>query len=211
VYVNLLSTVSPALLLIAGFVVCFFGYRLLRLTLGLAGFGVGLASGLAIAGIIPDASQVLTIIIGIVCGILGAILAALVYKLGVFLLGAGAGVLVASIVLAATAWHHPMLIRLAAAIAGGILTLILERPLVSILSALAGGLGTAAGTFELLGWYRIATGVKTPPANYGAMIACGLILGLIGAGVQLRTAGRRGRDRRRRPPSRPPASHRGNE
>jgi hypothetical protein len=206
-----LSTVSPVLLLIAGFIVCFFGYRLLRLTLGLAGFGVGLALGLAIAGLVPGISQVLTIIIGVVCGILGAIVAALVYKLGVFLLGAGAGVLVASIVLAATAWHHPMFIRLAAGIAGGILTLVLERPLVSILSAFAGGLGTAAGTFELLGWYHVAKGVHTPPANYGAMIACGLILGLFGAGVQLRAAGRQGRGRRSRPPARAPASDRGDE
>ena len=46
---SLLTTVSPIVLLVAGFVVCFLGYRLLRLTLGLAGFGVGLALGLAIA------------------------------------------------------------------------------------------------------------------------------------------------------------------
>jgi hypothetical protein len=208
---NVLSTVSPVLLLIAGFIVCFFGYRLLRLTLGLAGFGVGLALGLAIAGLVPGISQVLTIVIGIVCGILGAIMAVLVYKLGVFLLGAGAGVLVASIVLASAGWHHPMLIRLVAAIGGGILTLVLERPLVSVLSAFAGGLGIAVGAFKLLGWYRVATGVKTPPANYGVMIACGLALGLIGAGVQLRAAGSKGRDRRRKPPSRPAASHGKNE
>ncbi len=67
---NVLTTVPPVLLLIAGSVVCFFGYRLLRLTLGLAGFGVGLALGLLVAGLVPHASQVLTIILGI--GRLGA-------------------------------------------------------------------------------------------------------------------------------------------
>jgi hypothetical protein len=184
---NVLTTVSPVLMLVAGFVVCFFGYRLLRFTLGLAGFCLGLALGFAVAGLVPGISQVLTIVLGIVCGILGAVLATVLYKLGVFLLGAGAGILVASIVLASTNWHHPVIIRLVAAIAGGILTLALERPLVSILSALAGAWGIVLGAFGLLGWYHVTAGTRTPYANYGLMIACWLALGLIGAGVQLRS------------------------
>ena len=184
---NILTTASPALLLVMGFIVCFFGYRLLRFTLGLAGFCVGLALGLAIAGLIPGISQVFTIIIGIVCGILGAVLATVLYKFGVFLLGAGAGVLVAGVVVAATGWHYPMIARVLAAIVGGVLTLVLERPLVSILSALAGGWGTTLGTFSLLGWHRATAGSRPPFTNYGLMIACWLLLSLIGAGVQLRS------------------------
>jgi len=197
---NLLSTVSPALLLIAGFVVCFFGYRLLRLTLGLAGFGVGLALGLAIAGLIPGISQAITIVIGIVCGILGAVLSSVLYKFGVFLLGAGAGALIAGVIVAATGWHYPMIARVLGAIAGGILTLILERPLISILSALAGAWGIVLGAFRLFGWHHAAAGSHKPPANYGMMIACWLVLALIGIGLQLR--GGRGQ-RRRQPPIRP--------
>jgi hypothetical protein len=197
---NMLSTVPPIALLVAGFIVCFFGYRLLRLTLGLAGFGVGLALGLTIAGLVPHASQVLTIVVGIVCGILGALAATLLYKLGVFLLGAGAGALAASVVIIATGWHHPVLIRIVAAIIGGILTLLLERPLVSILSAFAGGWGVVIGAFRLLGWYH-ATGGSRPPANYGITVACWLVLALIGAGVQLRSGSPRGK--RQHPPPRP--------
>jgi len=187
---NVLWTVSPVLLLIAGFIICFFGYRLLRLTLGLAGFGVGLALGLLIAGLIPGASQVLTIILAIVFGILGAILATALFKFGVFLLGAGVGVLVASIIVTATAWHYPMIARVLAAIVGGILTLILERPLISILSALAGAWGIVLGVFRLFGWHHVAAGSHKPPANYGPMIACWLVLGLIGIWLQLRSSHR---------------------
>jgi hypothetical protein len=187
---NLLSTVSPILLLIAGFVVCFFGYRLLRFTLGLAGFCVGLALGLAVAGLITGISQAITIIIAIVCGILGAVLASLLYRLGVFLLGAGAGALLAGIIVAATGSHHALLIRVLAAIVGGILTLVLERPLVSILSAFAGGWGIVLAAFKLFGWYHAAS-ARQPPANYGIMIACWLVLALIGAGIQLRAGGRK--------------------
>jgi len=197
---NVLSTISPVLLLIAGFVMCFFGYRLMRFTLGLAGFGVGLALGLAVAGLITGISQVLTLVIGIVCGILGAVLASVLYKFGVFLLGAGAGALIAGVIVAATGWHYPMIARVLGAIAGGILTLILERPLISILSALAGAWGIVLGAFRLFGWHHVAAGSHKPPANYGIMIACWLVLALIGVGVQLR-AGRR--QRRKPPPVRP--------
>jgi hypothetical protein len=188
---NVLSTVSPVLLLIAGFVVCFFGYRLLRFTLGLAGFCVGLALGLAVAGLIPGISQVFAIIIGIVCGILGAVLATVLYKFGVFMLGAGAGALIAGVIVAATGWHYPMLARVLAAIAGGILTLLLERSLVSILSALAGAWGIVLGAFKLLGWHPASAGARMPPANYGIMIACWLVLALIGVGIQLRSGRRK--------------------
>jgi hypothetical protein len=187
---NVLPAVSLVLLLIAGFIVCFFGYRLLRLTLGLAGFGLGLALGLAIAGLIPGASQVLTIVLGIVLGILGAIFAAVLYKFGVFLLGAGAGMLIAAAVATATAWHYPMIARVIGAVAGGILTLILERPLISILSAFAGAWGIVLGTFRLFGWHHASSDAHGPPANYGVMIACWLVLGLVGTGAQLRSSHR---------------------
>jgi MFS family permease len=192
---NVLWTVSPVLLLIAGFIICFFGYRLLRLTLGLAGFGVGLALGLLIAGLIAGVSQVLTIVLAIVFGILGAILAAALYKFGVFLLGAGTGALIAGVVVAATGWHYPMIARVLAAIAGGILTLFLERPLISILSALAGAWGIVLGAFRLFGWHHISAHPQEAPANYGVMIALWLGLGLTGVMVQLRSRHRHKRER----------------
>jgi hypothetical protein len=136
-------------------------------------------------------SQVLTIVIGIVVGILGAILATALYKFGVFLLGAGVGVLVASIIVTATAWHYPMIAGVIGAIAGGILTLILERSLVSVLAAFAGAWGIVLGAFRLFGWHHSAADARGMPANYGIMIACWLVFGLIGAGVQLRSGGRR--------------------
>jgi len=196
----MLQTVPPLALVVAGFIVCFFGYRLLRLTLGIAGFGVGLALGLTIVGFVPHASQVLTIVVAIVCGILGALAATLLYKLGAFLLGAGAGTLVAGVVIVATGWHYPLLIRLVSAIICGILTLLLERPLVSVLSAFAGSWGLVIGSFRLLGWYH-AAGAHKPPAHYGMMVACWLVLALIGAGIQLRSGSRHAG--RRRPPPRP--------
>jgi len=187
VTVSLLAAVPPALLMLAGFVLCFFGYKLLRVTLALCGFGAGLLLGLTIARLIPHANQVFTLVLGVVCGILGAVLATVLYKVGVFLVGVVAGVLVATVIVTATGWHFPMIGRVIGAIVGGILCLLLERPLVSVLSAFTGAWGLAFGTFRLFGWYHIIASARRPPANYGLMVACWLILGLIGAGVQLRS------------------------
>jgi len=189
---NVVTTVSPVLVLIVGFVLCFFGYRLLRFTLGLAGFVAGLLLGLAVAGLIPGASQVFMIIVAVVCGIIGAVVASLLYKVGVFLLGAVGGLLVASIILTATG-YNPMLVRVLAAVAGGILTLIIERPLISILSAFAGAWGIVFGAFQLLGWYHVTAGAKTPP-NYGYAVLAWVVVGAVGTAVQLRAGGRRKKD-----------------
>jgi len=190
---NVLTAVPPALVLLAGFIVCFFGYRLLRFTLALAGFGAGLGFGLTVVRLIPGTSTVFAVVVGIVCAVLGALVAALLYKVGVFLLGAGAGVLVASIILTATGWHYPMLVRVIAAVAGGILTLVIERPLVSILSAFAGAWAVVFGAFRLLGWYHVAAIATSPPANYGYMVLAWVIIGIAGSITQL-SGGRKKKD-----------------
>jgi hypothetical protein len=141
--------------------------------------------GLTVARLIPGTSQILALVVGIVCGILGAVVAALLYKVGVFLLGAVVGLLVASIILIATGWQQPMLVRVIAAVVGGILTLIIERPLVSILSAFAGAWGIVFGAFQLFGWYHVTAVAKSPPANYGYAVIAWVIVGVIGSLAQL--------------------------
>ena len=185
---NALAVAPPALLLVAGLIVCFFGYRLLHFTLILAGFGAGLALGFAVTRLIPGTSQVLALVIGIVCGVLGAVISTLLYKVGVFILGAAAGVLVAGIILSATGWHRPVLVIAVAALGCGILTLLFERPLVSVLTALAGVLGIVAGSYQLLGWYHVTAIAKSPPANCGYMVLALVIVGAIGSFAQLSRA-----------------------
>jgi len=128
-------------------------------------------------------------------GIVTAVVATLLYKVGVFLFGAGAGVLAASIVVSAAGWHYPILIRLLSGIAGGVLTLVLERPLVSVLSALAGSWGVVFGAFRLLGWWHVTSGAPFAQSRLGLAVACWLLLGLIGAGVQLRAGGKHRKER----------------
>ncbi len=192
---NALAVAPPALLLIAGFIVCFFGYRLLRFALVLAGFGAGLALGFAVARLIPGTNQVVALVIGIVCGVLGAVISTLLYKVGVFILGAVAGVLVAGIIMSATGWHQPLLVCAVAALGCGILTCLLEQPLVSVLTAFAGAWGIIAGSCQLLTWYHVTAIAGKHPANCGYMVIAWIVVGAVGSLAQF-SRGRTRRDTR---------------
>jgi hypothetical protein len=177
------NSLSPYLFIPAGFLVCFFGYRLLRITLGLAGFGVGFWVGTTVVHAVPGAGQVLLLVVGIVCGILGALAASLLYKVGVFLVGAGAGIVLAGILITVFAWHYPVLICVVAAVIGGLLTLLLERVLVSVLTALAGAWGVVFGVGRLLGGQSAA---GRPPEHLWLLTAAWAVTAILGMAVQLR-------------------------
>ncbi len=188
---------AAVLSILVGGIVCFFGYRVLRTALGVVGFAVGAVLAASGVAMIPSSTQVWVLIAALAGGIVGAVLASLLYQLGVFLLGAAAGALVASLVvtalgLAATWWMLGI-----GAVAGGILGLVLQKRIVSILTAFIGAWGVVAGTFHLLGWYSIRAGLRNPAAlkTTGAyfylMLVMWLGLGILGALVQLGMARRR--------------------
>jgi hypothetical protein len=188
---------AAVLSILVGGIVCFFGYRVLRTALGIVGFAAGAVLAASGVAMIPSSTQVWVLIAALVGGIVGAVLSALLYQVGVFLLGAAAGALVAGLVvtalgLAATWWMLGI-----GAIAGGILGLVLQKRIVSILTAFIGAWGVVAGTFHLLGWYSIRVGLRDPAAlkTTGAyfylMLVMWLGLGILGALVQLGMARRR--------------------
>ena len=182
---------AAALAIVLGTLICFFGYRLLRVTLAVAGFllgaGLGWFFASAIVGIVP----VVVIIITLVTGILGAVLAAVVFKLGVFLLGAGAGALLAGFFLAGLTGTTGTVVVIAVAVLAGVVTVLLQRVMVSILTALAGAWGIALGAFHLAGWLDMNAGMAAlealRPVPVRAIIVIGswLVLGIIGLVVQL--------------------------
>ena len=194
-----LSGSAGALVAIAlGVLICFFGYRLLRVTLGVFGFAVGAALGGLIVSSIAGVAQVFVLIVALAAGILGAVLAAVVYKVGVFLLGAGAAALVASFFAAGAGGASGTLVVIVAAILGGLLTLFLQKPAVSVLTAFGGAWGVVAGVFHLVGWYDLQQGFQSfqglrgTPGHFLVVIACWLVLGMFGTIAQL-AAGRKRR------------------
>ncbi len=182
---------SSVALIVVGLVVCLFGYRLVRFTLAVAGFGVGFALGQLVGFIRPGVSPALALVIELLLGIFGAVAAILLYRPGVFLLGAAVGALIAGLIFVYAQWQYLLLACVITAVAGGVLTLLFQRQLISVLSAVAGGWGVVFGTLRLVGWLPPHAGSRNASAVYIVMALGWAALSVIGAVVQLR--GRAGR------------------
>lgn len=137
--------------MVAGLVSCFLGYRVFRLVLCVVGLVVGGVAGwVGCEAAFPGAR--LAVLAGaIVAALAGLGIAFLAYYVGVFLFGAAAATALALIVKVHYAPHSNQLILLAPAAVGGVLALLLRRPLLIIATALGGAWHLTVGAFALLG------------------------------------------------------------
>src|SRR5690242_19396738 len=90
---------AAAVLLFGGVVSCFFGYRLFRVVLALFGFILG---ALAASSIMAASNESAMLIAAAVGGVIGAGILYAAYFIGVTLVGAGLGALVANLTYSAT-------------------------------------------------------------------------------------------------------------
>jgi hypothetical protein len=132
------------LLLVLGLANCFLGYRLFRLWLGVWGFVVGALFALNLVrgmGLSP-ALQAVSALGG---GIVGALLMSLLYTVGVFLFGAGCGLLLASVIGQYVKGIPDVPLAIALSAVGGVAALVLQKPIIMALTALGGaGIALAA-------------------------------------------------------------------
>lgn len=210
--------ISAAIGIALGAVVCFFGYRLLRPTMFACGFLVGaLVVSTAIENMFSDASWEPTgVWIGfIVGGLLCGTMVITLYNLGIFLIGAAGGVLLAIACNTSFGYKlypaHPsyVLITLIVifAILGGVLARKLERPVIIVATSLVGsgvliaGIGYFGKSFPTstdLTQYRekdSKTGewVYTIPSAWWAYLAAMLALFGLGMLIQFGKTGKTGK------------------
>ncbi len=173
------------LALIPGITICFFGYRLLRFTLTVAGLALGGYLGYFISTKL-SATAWLTVLLIVVMGILGAVVTSFLYKAAVFLVGFAAGALIVAVFPSGSGWNHLLFIALGGII-GGILAIFLQRPVISFLTAFLGAWWIVIGIFHLLGKTRIQL-----PATYDlpVMALSWLALGVTGFIVQFSLTGK---------------------
>ncbi len=189
---NTTGVAAGVLSVVLGVLVCFFGYRLLRGTLAVAGFTVGALLGAALASSVLHSSGVFVVVVAVVAGILGGVLAAVLYKAGVFLLGAVGTALLVGVVIVSTGGMPKTLILILFGIAGGLLTLLFQRLLVCILTAFTGAGGVALGIFQLCGWYagdisyQALTQLRSAIKHLDWMVVLWGVLAIAGTVVQLR-------------------------
>ena len=175
-----------------GLLNCFFGYRLFRVLLGIWGFVAGATAGMVLLqGTHLD--PLVQIIGSLLIGIAGAVLVSVLYLVGVFLFGAGFGLLIASLLQqhmhAPPAW--PLALLLAAG--GGVAALVLQRPLITLFTAFGGAWVVVAGAAAALADCPLPAFPAPCPRSSGwtlVILGAWIVLGFCGLLTQLQLPGR---------------------
>lgn len=181
-----LPMVQLVVLFLAGALYCFVGYRVFKLMLVLTGFLLAGGVSAAIVSVgFPD-TWLVPVVVGVICGLLGASVLLFLYRLGVFIVGAAFGSLVAFQVLqtAAPTWAG-IAIVLSGALCGG-LALLLERPVLSLAMAVIGSwlmVATSAVIIFSGKGLQLAPEEITPPIAW-ALLLLWLVLTIFGLFTQ---------------------------
>ena len=123
-------------LLLGGALACFAGYRLFRIVLGIYGFILGAMLASSIVGVSNTTGMLLAAIVG---GLLGSVVLVFAWFVGVSLVGAGIGVLIAHV-----AWTQigrgdpPAVLIIAVAVAGAIGAMFVQRYVIVVGTAFGG-------------------------------------------------------------------------
>lgn len=139
---------AAALLIIGGVVACFFGYRSFKAVLGIFGFILGALAASSVFGVGDTVWMVIAAIVG---GIAGSLLLLAAYFVGVALIGAGLGALVANIIWTRIEGDpHPFVVILFC-VAGALLATWLQRYVIIVGTAFGGAWTILVGALAVLG------------------------------------------------------------
>lgn len=179
------------IMLIAGFLNCFFGRRFLKVILIFWGFiiGTGLIGYLFFNFF--QSTQTISYIAAIIGGILGASLLGAFVKVGVFALGALLGYTIGN-VFASTGGLPPQLpILLGLGFIGGVLALFMERTVIILATALSGAWLIVVGLASFLGaQFSLLSILKEPiilqqlDRKYLILFLMWVLLSLFGTWIQ---------------------------
>jgi len=127
---------AAIVLLLAGVLACFAGHRLFRIVLGIYGFILGAMIASSLVGVSNTTGMLVTAIIG---GLIGSVVIVLAWFIGVSLLGAGIGVLIAH-----GAWTQigrgdpPASVIIAVAVAGALAAMFVQKYVIVVGTAFGG-------------------------------------------------------------------------
>ena len=184
-------------LVVGGALACFAGYRLFRIVLAVYGFVLGAMFASSLMGATSTGAQVVAAILG---GLIGAAILTLAYFVGIALVGAGLGALVAHV-----AWQSfgsgdpPAIAVILLAVAGAIGSMLLQRYVIVVATAFGGAWTMLVGLFALLGDRTASRAAAsgnvwilypTSAPNQRWVPIVWVLTGVIGAIVQLGVTGR---------------------
>jgi hypothetical protein len=191
---------AGVVLLASGLIACFAGFRLFKFVVGAYGFILGAAIMSSTMGASSTTGMIAAAIFG---GIAGAVILVLAYFVGVAVVGAGFGVLVAHV-----GWSYlrgtsepPLTAIVGFAVLGAIGSMLLQRYVVIVATAFGGAWTAILGGLTMAGDHRISTAASSgdvwiiypmaPSPEYKWVPVAWLVLGLVGTVVQLAITGKR--------------------
>jgi len=133
-----------------GLIECFFGYRILRFLLGVIGFILGAVIAGSLGFELSGGSELISIVAAVAGGCVGAYLMYLLYIAGVFVIGAALGFMVVSFVFGLMNENPVTWIVIASSVAGGILAVIFQRPMIIIATSFGGSYAAVTSISYLL-------------------------------------------------------------
>jgi len=191
------ETPAAIFLVLGGALACFAGYRLFRLVLAIYGFILGAMLASSMMGATNTFGMVAASVVG---GLVGAGILVFAYFIGIALVGAGLGALIAH-----AAWQYgragdpPATFVLVLAIFGAIGAMFLQRYVIIISTAFGGAWTAIVGALALNGGVAVRAATTNVWILYPMTSAPGqqwvpiawVVLGLVGTGVQLGVTGRK--------------------
>jgi hypothetical protein len=187
------------LLILGGALACFAGYRMFRIVLGVYGFILGAMIGSSMMGVSNGLGMVIA---GIAGGLAGALILVFAYFIGIALIGAGLGALVANVgwnlfQTGDVAWQ----LALGAAVVGAITAMVLQRYVIIVSTAFSGAWTLLVGAINVVGDRTIPQSasaadawifypISPAPGERWVSIAW-IALGLVGTGIQLAITSRK--------------------
>src|SRR5262245_2596121 len=139
---------AAVLLVLSGAVACFAGYRLFKIVLGIYGFILGAMLASSMMGVSNTFGMIVAALVG---GIAGAALLVFAYFVGIALVGAGLGALLAHV---GWSWvgsaDPPAAAVIALSIAGSIGAMVLQRYVIIVSTAFGGAWTIIVGGLALM-------------------------------------------------------------
>jgi len=190
---------AAVLLVLSGALACFAGYRLFKIVLGIYGFVLGAMLASSAMGVTNTTGMVVAALVGGACG---AVLLMFAYFIGIALVGAGLGALIAHVAWSGLRTGDPPAVAvIVLSILGSIAAMVLQRYVIIVATAFGGAWTVIVGGLAVAGDRGAANAAAagnvwilypTSPAPGQTWVpAAWIVLGLIGTVVQLGVTGRK--------------------
>ena len=189
---------AAIVLVLGGALSCFAGYRLFKVVLALYGFILG---AMLATSMLNVASTLGAIVAAAVGGIAGALILVFAYFVGIALVGAGLGALIAHAGWTSMrAGDPPALLVIGLAVLGSIGAMVLQRYVIVVSTAFGGAWTLILGAMAIGGDAATAKAARSADAwipyptgdsMSGWVLIAWIALGLVGMVVQLGVTGRK--------------------